>query len=98
MNETLVDITTSNHQPVIIIIGDDENLKVQQIFIKVDHTKLHVPGTNLSFCLDYFFKLFWIFEISCCEQLTNFMQFFELIFNLKSKKNKACLNEFLLKL
>ena len=88
VEETLVSVTTTNQQPIIIIVGDNDTLKIEQLFIKIKHQKLHVPGKNIVFCFDYFFKIFWIFNINYCNQLENLMYFFELILKLKTSRSK----------
>jgi hypothetical protein len=49
LDETLIEITQTNKQPLIIIIGDKEALQVDQMFIKCDHNKLFVPGKDIGF-------------------------------------------------
>jgi hypothetical protein len=97
LDETLIEITQTNKQPLIIIIGDKEALQVDQMFIKCDHNKLFVPGKDIGFCLDYFFKLFWVFNIAYCPQLTNFMHFLEIIMKMPSDNKKPSINEFIKK-
>ena len=97
LDETLIEITSSNQQPVIIIVGDIETLKIDQLFIKCDHKKLFLPTKEIGFCLDLFFKIFWLFDISYCPQLTAFMNFFEIILKMKIDKKKPAVLEFLLR-
>jgi hypothetical protein len=98
LDETFDEITATNHQPVIIIIRDSDNLRVDQLFIKCDHRKLYLPTKDIGFCLDYFFKLFWVFNINYCPQLASFMNFFEIVLKMKIDKKKPAVNEFLLKI
>lgn len=90
MHETCTDITTSNHQPTIIIIHDAMNIyKIEQLLIKVDHQTLNYQETNLVKCLDYFFKIFWIFNLAYASQTRNLMYFFEMVFEMETCSNSV---------
>ena len=50
------------------------------MFIKLDHQAIPIPGNNIINCIDFYFKMFWVFNICYSDQLLNLMYFFELIF------------------
>ena len=97
LDELLTEVTEPNQQPIIIIVGDYDTLKVDQLFIKCDQKKIIVPGKDTGLCLDYFFKLFCVFNLVYCPQLNNFMNFFEIILNMKSEVKKPAISEFVKK-
>ncbi len=47
LDETFDEITATNHQPVIRINGDSDNLRGDQLFIKCDHRKLYLPTIDI---------------------------------------------------
>ena len=90
LEETSQNITSTNLQPTIIVVEDVLNKrKIKQLFIKVDHQKLLIKSNNFLNCLDIFYKIHWIFNITYAKQATNLMFFFEMIFEMSTQTRNS---------
>jgi hypothetical protein len=47
LDETFDEKTATNHQPVIRIIGDSDNLRGDQLFIKFEHRKPYLQTKDI---------------------------------------------------
>ena len=93
MEESCSTITSYSLQPCLILINEPANdLKIYQMFLKVDQQTILIPGASIINGLDILFKLFWIFNICYSNHLDNFMYFIELIFKM-NKVTKPAVNE-----
>jgi hypothetical protein len=82
-----------NLQPSVIILYQAGNpLKIEQMFINLDHRCMIIPGTKKVNCIDILFKIFWVFNCSYPCQLSNLYYFFELIFKINTEL-KPAINE-----
>ena len=87
-------ITSKNTQPCITYYHSSANhLKIEQMFIKLDHQCIPVPGKNIINCIDILYKVHWVFNTCYATPLCNIMYFFELIFKM-NKDVKPLVNEF----
>jgi hypothetical protein len=64
LEESCSTITSHSLQPCLILINETLNdLKIHQMFLKVDQQTIIIPGCSILNVLDMLFKLLWIFNI-----------------------------------